>query len=383
MGCGASNAYKQSASGEEPPLGDTGSHPVSSDSGAGQEAAEVKWAHPSNQAGPADFQIAQQLLSTAVPSDVSLKSVSNSISSGPRPDAEDHGRKPDDAVGGTIAQQLAGQDVPLDVSLKSLSKSHNSKGSATNHRELAATTRKQLPLRILLIRHAAYRGSSGGAVPDPGLSSLGEQQAQRLSAWLEHELHDISPDGVFVVSSPMRRCLATMRPVMEGLSLPREYCICHGAAYDLACAGVDMAGSSQSDVENEFPVSCVGFGTSGWDYQGSSPKETEPEFLARLRRLVSWLEQEAFRFPASRGSWSGQGDKSPVLLLCMHEAVLDLIIRILVDGEAPLHHYDGKIRHPIKNSFTTEVVRSEDGAFSLVRENSSEHMRFAVPTLMV
>lgn len=420
MGCGASNAYKQPASGEPSPLGDTGSHPVSSASGTGQDAVEVKWAHPSNQAGPADFQIAQQLSSTEVPCDVSLKSVSNSISpvSGPRPDPEDLGRRPDGTARGTIAQQLAGrdapldvslksvssppraapaqsapgrniaeqlagQDVPLDVSLKSLSISKNSQGSAKNCRELSATTGKQLPLRILLIRHAAYKGSSGGAVPDPGLSLLGEQQAQRLSAWLEHELHDVSPDGVFVVSSPMRRCLATMRPVVERLGLPREYYICHGAAYDVACAGMEMPGSSQSDVDSEFPVSCIGFGASGWDYRGSSPKETEPEFLARVRRLVSWLEHEAFRFPASRRSWSGRGDKSPVLLLCMHEAVLDLIIRILVDHEAPLHHYDGKIRHPIKNSFITEVVRSEDGALSLVRENSSEHMRFAVPTLMV
>lgn len=418
MGCGASNAHKYSASGEPSISGD----PVSSSSGTRPDTVEIKWAEPSSQARTPVFRIPQQLASTAVPSDVSLKSVSNSISpvSGPRPEPVDSSRRPTENTiaqqlagkdvlldaslksvsaplhagaaaapaesrsrersAGNIAEQLAGRDVPLDVSLKSMSSFQNSHGSTKVHRELTEPKGQQKPLRILLIRHAAHKGSSGGAVPDPELSTLGEQQAQRLGAWLEHELREVSPDGVLFVSSPMRRCLATLRPAVGRLGLPRECYICHGAAYDLACAGMEVAGSLQLDVENEFPVSCVGFGTNGWDYRGSSPKETEEEFLARVRRLVSWLEQEAFRFPASRGSL---GDKSPVLLLCMHEAILDLIIRILVDGEAHLQNYDGKVRHPIKNSFTTEVVRSENGVLALVRENSSEHMRFAVPTLMV
>jgi len=231
------------------------------------------------------------------------------------------------------------------------------------------------PLRILLIRHALSKGSGGGMVTDPELSNLGVQQAQRLGAWLRHELEDSFP---MFVSSPMRRCIHTVMPAVTFMGLPKESFVCHGAAYELACAGTELDSSNQQDLEAEFSVRCVGFKANGWDYQGNSLVETEAELIYRVRRLIWWLEKDAFNFPILLGR---PDVENPVLVLCMHETILDLIVRILVDAE-PILEYDGKVKNKMKNSFITELSRSTSGNLTVTRSDSGEHMRFAVQPLM-
>ena len=63
-------------------------------------------------------------------------------------------------------------------------------------------------MELLLIRHALPVRAHGGSMPaDPPLAPAGEQQAQRLAAYLADERIDA------VYSSPMRRALATAAPV--------------------------------------------------------------------------------------------------------------------------------------------------------------------------
>eukprot|EP00928_Gymnodinium_smaydae_P057656 TRINITY_DN40877_c0_g1_i1.p1 TRINITY_DN40877_c0_g1~~TRINITY_DN40877_c0_g1_i1.p1 ORF type:complete len:308 (+),score=31.36 TRINITY_DN40877_c0_g1_i1:118-1041(+) len=232
------------------------------------------------------------------------------------------------------------------------------------------------PVRILLVRHAQSACTNGGQVLDPSLSNLGTQQAQRLSSWLTHELRNAAPSGIRVVSSPMRRCLMTILPAIKSLGLPREACICHGLSYEQAC--LEANGSRQSDVEAEMPFSCVDFGQSGWEDRDVSSSETSHEFLLRVRRFIAWLQKHAFDFQPLADS---DNMKELVLVLCMHETVMDLIVRIVVDGE-DIREYDGKAKYKVKNSYTTELMRNGLGQIGVVRHNSGEHMRFAVPPMI-
>mmetsp|Transcript_54363 Transcript_54363/g.100400 ORF Transcript_54363/g.100400 Transcript_54363/m.100400 type:complete len:363 (-) Transcript_54363:89-1177(-) len=240
-------------------------------------------------------------------------------------------------------------------------------------------------VKVLLIRHAqSSRKSSSdtdgfnvtGAV-DLGLSNLGHEQAARLGQWLAHELRRLVPDNLLVVSSPMRQCLLTMLPAIEALRLPRDICVCHGSAYEFGHAGVDVpAGATATEIEEEWPFRCVEFGSSGWDYRGVSPVETGPELLLRMRRLGSWFAEVAIPELLQR-----KGRETPVLVACMHETLLDLLIRMLVDGEKPWD-YSREIKYRIQNSYVAELSWSGDGTVRLVRKSSGDHLRFAVQSLI-
>mmetsp|Transcript_57785 Transcript_57785/g.135104 ORF Transcript_57785/g.135104 Transcript_57785/m.135104 type:complete len:360 (-) Transcript_57785:81-1160(-) len=238
-------------------------------------------------------------------------------------------------------------------------------------------------VKVYLIRHAqsSRRSASDadnrtGAV-DLGLSNLGHEQAARLGQWLAHELRGLVPDRLLVVSSPMRQCLSTMLPAIEALRLPRDVCVCHGSAYEFGHAGVDVpAGASAAEIEEEWPFRCVEFGASGWDYRGVSPVETGPELLLRMRRLGSWFAEVAIPELLRM-----QGKETPVLVACMHETLLDLLIRMLVDGEKPWD-YSREIKYRIQNSYVAELSWSGDGTVRLVRKSSGDHLRFAVQSLI-
>mmetsp|Transcript_119593 Transcript_119593/g.338502 ORF Transcript_119593/g.338502 Transcript_119593/m.338502 type:complete len:337 (+) Transcript_119593:84-1094(+) len=237
------------------------------------------------------------------------------------------------------------------------------------------------PLRVLLVRHAqsGKKESSnflGGKASDPELSNIGSEQAQRLAAWLGEELREVAPQGVLVVTSPMRKCLLTILPAVRALELPRESCICHGGAYELGCAGTAIPGSSSRQIEEEFACRCTGFGPIGWGYQGDSPTETESDMVLRVRRLVAWLQDTAALELQAK-----EGVADRVLLLCMHETILDLIVRVLVDGDVAFN-VNGEIKHKLKNSFITELLWSATGDVLIVKANRGDHLRFAVQPLI-
>ena len=77
-----------------------------------------------------------------------------------------------------------------------------------------------MPPRVYLVRHARPSAAWGGAAEDPGLDDLGVTQAQSAA----RELLGLPPSERprSVVSSPMRRCIETARPLAEALGLAVE-----------------------------------------------------------------------------------------------------------------------------------------------------------------
>src|SRR4051812_41093539 len=75
-----------------------------------------------------------------------------------------------------------------------------------------------MPTRVLLLRHAESADPSvfHGAESDVDLSSRGRRQAERIA---DH-LKSLSP--AVVVSSAMRRALATARPIAEACAVALE-----------------------------------------------------------------------------------------------------------------------------------------------------------------
>jgi len=227
-------------------------------------------------------------------------------------------------------------------------------------------------LRVLLTRHAQSanktRAESEAASSDPGLSEQGSQQAALLGDALSTELRHCVPGGLIVVSSPMRRCMLTVLPAIRLLDLPQEDCICHGAAFEFGCAGKACPGSTPEEVQAQLPFRCEGFGPFGWDYQGGSAKETEPEARLRIERLVHWLAAEAVPTLQRR-----QGAADRTLLICMHQTILDLLVQYLVDGTGERWRY-GEIRYKLQNAGITELSIGPDGAIHIVRKNDGRHL---------
>lgn len=225
-------------------------------------------------------------------------------------------------------------------------------------------------VRLMLIRHGQSgnkeKSEGSAASKDPGLSQLGHDQAGKLGNRMGRDLRKACPGGVMVVSSPMRRCLFTALPTVRALNLPREDCICHGSAYEYGCAGTDHTGSLPSDVESEVPFSCVGFGPNGWDYQGNSPKENDLETVERIHRFRDWLMEVPVPALLERPV------KERYLLLVMHQTVLDLLVQILVDGNADKWEY-GSLKYKLRNTGVTELAVTGN-MVSILSENDGSHL---------
>jgi broad specificity phosphatase PhoE len=74
--------------------------------------------------------------------------------------------------------------------------------------------------KVYLVRHARPSALWGGADEDPGLDELGVTQAQFAARQLLSVPIAEQPAGI--VSSPMRRCLETAKPLAEALGLAVE-----------------------------------------------------------------------------------------------------------------------------------------------------------------
>lgn len=230
-------------------------------------------------------------------------------------------------------------------------------------------------LRLLLVRHAQSankgRAPNEKASPDPGLTQLGELQAQALGERLELEFRNTS-NSVKVVCSPMRRCLLTILPAIQRLHFAVENCFCHGGWYEYGCAGLQHAGSTAAEIVAEFPqFKPVGFNATGrWDYRGQNAKENESECRARVERLAHWLQSEGHNLCGmSADCMSG------TVILVTHQTVADLLCQVLIDGTSARWAY-GEIKYKMQNTGITEVNLFADGSaqFGLCT-NEGSHVR--------
>lgn len=232
------------------------------------------------------------------------------------------------------------------------------------------------------MRHAQSanknRAEGQAASADPGLTDLGHEQAEALGRKLSTDFRSLlltkgtAASGAVIVSSPMRRCLLTIRPAIELLRLGPDSVFCHGACFEYGCAGTAHAGSSVADVAAEFPeFSPVGFREDGmWDYQGSSPKENEVECRQRVLRIGDWLRTQAPNLLRRHASDTGL----PTLILVIHQTLSDALCRLLVDGSVEEWEYLD-IVYKTSNACITELFLQPSGGLATIgMPNDSLHL---------
>jgi 2,3-bisphosphoglycerate-dependent phosphoglycerate mutase len=164
--------------------------------------------------------------------------------------------------------------------------------------------------RLLLVRHAQsannvssdearerYAGdaerilveSERTRVPDPELSKVGVQQAERLADALAPML---SRQRTLLVSSPMRRALLTAAPLAARAGLERERFVCRGDLFEVGgCYYGEVAhpSTNAAQLEGEFPILCSEIGADGW-YAGRAGPESSSEARERIARVITWVE---------------------------------------------------------------------------------------------
>jgi len=230
-------------------------------------------------------------------------------------------------------------------------------------------------VRIIFIRHGhsanKSRSHNTAATPDPELSNLGYEQAEALGLELGQTFCRAKEGDVIVLSSPMRRCLLTIRPTVQRLPLAPGDCLCHASFFEFACAGTSFAGTSESSIAADFPeFTTVGFNADGhWDYRGSSRRETEEEVHSRAERMVHFIG-EAAQALSLRPS-HGQGPKT--MLICIHQTMADLICRLLVEGSSEDWSY-GEIKYKLQNTAMTEVILGADSCAKFGTRNRAPHL---------
>eukprot|EP00927_Polykrikos_kofoidii_P071853 TRINITY_DN68051_c0_g1_i1.p1 TRINITY_DN68051_c0_g1~~TRINITY_DN68051_c0_g1_i1.p1 ORF type:complete len:1338 (+),score=245.02 TRINITY_DN68051_c0_g1_i1:577-4014(+) len=236
-------------------------------------------------------------------------------------------------------------------------------------------SKRRAPVRLLLVRHAQSgnkeRDANGKKITskDPCLSEKGYEQAEALGHRLSREFGQRQGRDLVIASSPMRRCLLTIRPAVHRLALATADCICHGGSYEYGCAGNLFRGTSASSIADDFPeFQLVGFDDEGfWDYRGDSDKEVEAEARLRGRRVAAWLRDaiQAVRMQASSGG---------TLIFCAHQTLADLLCHLLLRGTDKGWAY-GDITYRMQNTALSELVMEADGRARMNRENDFQHIK--------
>lgn len=220
-------------------------------------------------------------------------------------------------------------------------------------------------MRLLLVRHAqsANKGLNRGqkASLNPGLTDLGHEQADALGARLARDFlqgKGEKRDNLLVVSSPMRRCLLTILPAVQQLSLNPERCVCHGSCFEYGCVGTAYAGTKSADIMDEFPeFKPVCFNAKGnWDYRGNNVKENEVDCRTRAARIVDWVRHDARKILGATSVGTG----AATVILCAHQTISDLLCQLLVEGTSDKWVY-GDIKYTLHNTGMTEIFLHPDG----------------------
>ena len=171
---------------------------------------------------------------------------------------------------------------------------------------------------ILLIRHAQSANNAlpeSQRVPDPGLTDLGQRQAQRLA------------DGIkrFPVTqlycSPFRRSLDTTRPCSEALKLTPSVdsdIYEQGGCYSGHIPGQlrGAPGMNRAELQKDYPnwAICQTIGSQGWNH--GREYETEHQAIERARRVAHrltnrWLSE----FPGEMAALVIHADFKRILLI--------------------------------------------------------------------
>jgi len=231
-------------------------------------------------------------------------------------------------------------------------------------------------VRFLIVRHGRsankQRAKGQAASLDPELSEQGYEQAEALGARLADDLKRFHEGDLIVASSPMRRCLLTIRPAVFRLNIAPGDCICHGACYEFGCAGLGNRGTPATAIAAEFPeFAPVCFDADGmWEYLGSNQRESQDEARWRAARIVDWIWEVARTL-----SQRSHGTRRPkAFVLSLHQTMADLICQVLVDGTAEDWVY-GEMKYKLQNTGITEILLEDNGRERFAVQNDSSHLR--------
>lgn len=234
-----------------------------------------------------------------------------------------------------------------------------------------------LEVRLLLVRHAQSankaRDPGSPASLDPGLTELGMGQAESLSRRLLRHFrpeHFEEGGGAMIATSPMRRCLLTIRPTIRRLKLGPEHCVVHGGCYEYGCAGIRHRGTPLTQIIDEFPeFHPLGFQKQGdWDYRGDNDKESGPEAIERAVRVVQWLRAMGATLNAENAT-----GETCTLILVTHQTIADLLCHLLVEGRADRWRY-GEVRYKIQNASLTEIFFDPRGRARFGARSDNSHL---------
>jgi broad specificity phosphatase PhoE len=241
-------------------------------------------------------------------------------------------------------------------------------GHSSSHAHHASTS-----VRLLIVRHGRSANKSRekgqAASSDPELSEQGFEQAEALGEKLAKDLMRIRSGCLIIASSPMRRCLLTVRPAIFKLNLAPDDCLCHGALYEFGCAGLKHTGTNVSDIAEHFPeFAFTGFTEDGdWDYRGNSDRETEEEARKRAAVIGDWLWYVAEQLSQR----DARGPK--VIVLSFHQTMADLVCQLLVDGTTD-HWVYGEMKYKLFNTGVTEIIMQANGTAVVGEQNDFSHL---------
>lgn len=197
-------------------------------------------------------------------------------------------------------------------------------------------------MELLLIRHGqstnnANQGDRSQHRPDPPLTDLGQQQAERAAAYLlEHE----QPfDRLY--TSPMLRCLQTTQPIARALGLKAHVWVdLHETGGIRSYQGdvmVNIQSMSRSEMADLFPDYLLPDEVTeqGWWHREAERLETMQATYERARGVAQEFTRIALRTPPDQPSQR--------LLVVSHGAFLDAFLRAMLfipqhDDTWLMHH---------------------------------------------
>ena len=180
-------------------------------------------------------------------------------------------------------------------------------------------------MELYLIRHAQSRNNAlpeEQRIEDPGLTEVGQQQAEFLARWIP------TLNLTKVITSPFLRALKTAERVHQATNLVPEV---RTAIHELGgcCSGypeigmVGRPGMKRTEIEQQFPAFQVSDEIDGEGWWRSQPYETREQARQRAARVLQQTRQE-FGHTSHRVAYVTHADFKLLFLEHIHAEPLDV-----------------------------------------------------------
>lgn len=246
---------------------------------------------------------------------------------------------------------------------------------------------------------------------DPIISSTGELQAQKLMEYLVPHLDNQSSHPIRIITSPMRRTMATILPTLKNLkgdaniivnSLYFESEGCHIKEAPLPGMNQNEITEFLSSATASKPPSFVGFDedpTMGWYSHGTGP-ETRSQAETRAASFYNWLcdyldlqlqahdvDEDLFDAGVSLDEEHGEHESDKLsprsrrrrtAVMIGHGDFMSLVLKRIVAGFGHRIENEGVPHRSAFVHFNTGITELEyfgKGRFLLMSSNSTPHLQ--------